>query len=62
MVYIDSTLKLDRSPVAFRRVEHDLNCAAKILPRFPEDADFKAPLGGKLEEVEPLVVRLFGGI
>jgi len=44
------------------RVEDDLHCAAEIVPGLPEDADFEPPLGSKLEEIEPLVVRRFGGI
>ena len=46
----------------FGRVEDDLHCTAEIVLGLPEDADFEAPLGGKLEEAEPLVVRRLGGI
>ena len=44
------------------RIKDDLHCAAEIVPGLPEDVDFEAPLSGKLEEIEPLVVRRLGGI
>ena len=50
------------SAVAFGRVKDDVNRAAEVVPRLPEDTDFEAPLGGELEEIEPLVVRRLGGI
>lgn len=40
-------------PVAFGRVEDDVDSRAEVVPGFREDADFEAPFGGKLEQVEP---------
>jgi len=39
-----------------------MTCTAEIVLGLLKDADFEAPLGGKLEEVKPLVVRRLGGI
>jgi len=39
-----------------------VNRTAEIVPRLSEDTDFEAPLGSKLEEIEPLVVWRLGGI
>jgi len=39
-----------------------VDCTAEVVPGPPEGADFETPLGGKLEEIEPLVVRQLNGI
>lgn len=55
-------LDCSHSPIAFGRVEDDVDGAAEVVPGFGEKADLKPPLPRPARDVHPAVALLLVGI